>query len=206
MTCVAAVVELLVCILSADALESSYSSYWKFPGFQVHDVSGDGQCGFSAIGHQLAVNNYKPDGADVSGRAIRREILDCIRSNENLRRDIAPRLVNGMNIDEYLEYMGRDTTWIDDNALSAASELYDATVCILRENEISPTRIGSSTSNPSIVLGFVSTVPGEQPNHYISLVPGMTTVMQAMTHCVWFYSFLFCTLSTFISRSYCYTV
>jgi hypothetical protein len=79
----------------------------------------------------------------------------------------------GRNIDQYITEMSKSSTWIDDLALHAASVLYDCVICILREDseDAPPVRIGSSTCNQSIFIGYVSCQPREQPSHYVSLLP-----------------------------------
>ena len=69
----------------------------------------DGQCGFAAIGHQLVVNKYKSD--DVSGDAVRHDIVMFIASNKQLRGDLEERLqAQGMSIRDYIVNMSKGTT------------------------------------------------------------------------------------------------
>ena len=142
---------------------------WEFPGYDVHNVTYDGQCGFSAIGHQLVVNKYKSD--DVSGDAVHHDIVMFIASNKQLRGDLEERLqVQGMSIGDYIVNMSEGTTWIDDNAFFAASLLYNVTIYILKEGCTAPVVIGSADSDRSVVLGYVSSCSNDIYDHYVSLI------------------------------------
>ena len=153
---------------------------WKFPGYSVHNVAYDGQCGFSVIGHQLAVKKYKSTN-DVSGDIVRSDIVAFIASNQQLRSDMSERLqAQGMSIDGYILHMSKGTTWIDDTALYAASLLYDMTIDILREGCSKPVVIGSSTCGRSVTLGFVSSGSNGNPDHYVSLIAA-TGIVRVMT-------------------------
>ena len=143
---------------------------WNFPGYIVCDVPYDGQCAFTAIGHQLSFHRQGED--KLTGDRVRRDIVMAIRHNPQLRSRIGERLeAEGKNINEYLTEMVKSSTWADDLTLLAASVVYDITICILRENESTAIHIGSSSCNGSIVLGYVSCQPGEHPTHYVSLLP-----------------------------------
>jgi hypothetical protein len=156
-------------LYAATPPKSIQRQHWTFPGYQGHNVPYDGQCAFTAIGHQLALNRYK-SGDSVSGNAVRHDIVMFINSNQQLRTDIAERLeADGNTIGDYITGMAKHSTWIDENAMFAASLLYDVTIDILRDDGSSPVRIGSSTSNRSVVLGYVSCYPGE-PQHITSVL------------------------------------
>ena len=53
---------------------------WKFTGFEVHNVPYDGECGFTAVGHQLAFHKYRCE-KEVSGDRVRRDTVAAIRLN-----------------------------------------------------------------------------------------------------------------------------
>jgi len=144
---------------------------WKFPGYSVHNVAYDGQCGFSVIGHQLAVKKYK-SVSDVSGDIVRADIVAFISSNQQLRSDLEERLqAQGMSIQGYILHMSKGTTWIDDTSLYAASLLYDTTIHVFREGCSKPVIIGSSTCGRLVNLGYVSSCSSGngKPDHYVSL-------------------------------------
>lgn len=83
----------------------------------MHNVAYDGQCGFSVIGHQLAVKKYKFTNG-VSGDIVRADIVACIALNQQLRSGISERLqAQGMSIDRYILHISEGTTLIDDTAL-----------------------------------------------------------------------------------------
>jgi len=115
------------------------------------------------------VNKYKSD--DVSGDAVRHDIVMFIASNKQLRGDLEERLqVQGMSIGDYIVNMSKGTTWIDDNAFFAASLLYNVTIYILKEGCTAPVVIGSADSDRSVVLGYVSSCSNDIYDHYVSLI------------------------------------
>jgi hypothetical protein len=131
----------------------------KFSGFEVHNVAYDGQCAFTAIGHQLAYHKYRCE-QEVTGGCVRRDIVEAIRSNRQLQLHMSERLKSeGRNLDQYLTEMAKPSIWADDLVLYAASVVYDISIYIWREN-LPPVNIGLSTCNQSIALGYVSCQPG----------------------------------------------
>jgi len=69
-----------------------------------------------------------------------------IRSNQQVKSTITQRLeAAGQNLNDYITDMEKSSTWADDNALFAASALFDVTICILTEDSSAPIYIGSST-------------------------------------------------------------
>jgi hypothetical protein len=164
-------------VLCIGAFKSNEGKQWKFSGYEVHNVPYDGQCGFTAVGHQLAYHKYRCE-REVTGDRVRRDIVEAIRLHRQLQPRISERLAaEGRSLDQYLTEMAKSSTWADDLAMYAASVVYDVSIRILRENS-SSVNIGLSTCNQSITLGYVSCQPGEQPNHYVSLLPvaGMFTL------------------------------
>jgi len=148
---------------------------WQFSGFEVHNVPYDGQCAFTAVGHQLAYHKYRCE-QEVTGDRVRRDIIDAMRSNQRLQLHVTEGLQaqgEERNFDQYLTEMAKSSTWADDLALYAASVVYDISICILVQNSsaVNTVNIGLSTCNQSITLGYVSCQSGEQPNHYVSLLP-----------------------------------
>jgi hypothetical protein len=144
---------------------------WSFPGYIVRNVPADGQCAFSAIAHQLQLNNYVSPTAQISGHSVRQDIVSFIRNNAQLKSAIVQRL-SGATIDEYLTYMAMATSWADENIFYAASKLYDLEIRILTCDGARPIIIGSpSVAGRSISVGYVSYVVGESPTHYVSLIP-----------------------------------
>ena len=63
------------------------------------------------------------------------------------------------------------TTWADKNILYIASIYYDVAIRIIRSDATTPVDIGTSSADRHIVLGYISCVPGEQPTHYVNLIP-----------------------------------
>jgi len=137
-------------------------------GYCVHDVPFDGECAFAAIGHQLSTKNYVQDF--LASDIVRRDVVRFLSNNEELKRTIAQRLV-GQSIDNYVTDMLLKTTWADENILYVASIYYDVAIRIIRIDAATPVDIGTSSADRRIVLGYVSCVPGEQPTHYVSLLP-----------------------------------
>lgn len=133
----------------------------------MHNVPYDGECGFSAIGHQMFANQYC--SAELPGYVVRREIVNFVSNNENLKSDISPRLV-GQTIDQYLSDMRNATTWIDEDMIFAASILYNSEIRILKTDNTDPLIIGTSTCGRTVTLGYTRCAPGEKPSHYVSLV------------------------------------
>lgn len=148
-------------------VEQSILPFPQLPEHDVHNMPYDGQCGFSAIGHQMCANHYV--STDLPGSVVRKDLVNFISSSETLKSDIANRLV-GETIDEYLISMAKAKTWIDENMLHVASKFYNIEVRITRRDRSDPVIIGSSTSGRVINLGYISCAPGEQPTHYVSLV------------------------------------
>lgn len=56
-----------------------------FPGYQVFDVPGNGDCMFSAVAHQLSLGKSTPP---ESAQAIRMQLVDYIRAHPSLTDDI----------------------------------------------------------------------------------------------------------------------
>ena len=102
---------------------------WKFPGYTVHNVPYDGQCAYTALGHQLQLKNHISKEASP-GDAVRRDVVSFLQSNQQLQSVIAERLV-GISMDDYINEMAKSSTWADENVMLAASLLYDVEICIL---------------------------------------------------------------------------
>ena len=66
--------------------------------------------------------------------------------------------------------MSKQYHWGDENILYTAALYFDATVHVLRNDDIMQTTFGSSKQGRSLKVGYVSCVAGEAPNHYVSLV------------------------------------
>lgn len=140
----------------------------NFPSyFSVHDVPKDGSCLFAAIAQQLVSKNYTRK--EVTAADVRRELIEYIRSSDELKARITDRLVN-QTLDNYLLSMSSVKAWGDENMLYAAALYYDVTIHIWRSGVEVPTVIGSSTENYTVDLGYVSSLTGEQPTHYVSLL------------------------------------
>jgi len=140
----------------------------SFPGFSVVNVPYDGQCAFSAISHQLVARNYV--SCDLPGDTVRRDVVDCLSGNEELKAVISERLTD-KTIADYITDMRRRSTWADENILYVASVLYDVEIIVFRTDGSSPTHIGSSSTNRCIYLGYVSCIADDySPTHYVSLL------------------------------------
>jgi len=140
-------------------------------------VPYDGQCAFSSISHQLLINKYV--SSDISGDAVRRDVVNFLRSNDSLKSTISDRLT-AQTIDDYITDMALTRTWADENILHVASLFYDVEIHVLRTDDSQPTRIGSSTRNRSLLLGYVRCADGEDPTHYVSLVPNIGVLFMFM--------------------------
>ena len=86
---------------------------WEFPGYDVHNVAYGWpvwfRCYWKYSNIQLVVNKYKSD--DVSGDAVRHDIVMFIASNKQLRGDLEERLqAQGISIGDYIVNMSKGTT------------------------------------------------------------------------------------------------
>lgn len=140
-----------------------------FPDYEVHNVPYDGSCLFSAIAHQLYINNYFCEIPLPSGASVRSSVVNFIKSNPQLRTVIAERLVN-TDIDKYLNDMASSKEWGDENMTYAASLFYDVQICIMSVGN-NAIYVGSSNSGRTLTLAHVSCADGEGPTHYIRLIP-----------------------------------
>ena len=170
----------LFCSLDVVSRPIDCQRSFTFPEYTVHNVPADGQCAFSAISHQLSTKKYIQ--THVTGDIVRRQVVEFFSCNENLKLAIKERLCE-QSIDDYIGKMSSKTTWADENILFVASVCYDVELQILRDDGTPTLRIGSSTANRSITLGYVSLSPGESPSHYISLVPHSTSVNKTSSSC-----------------------
>ena len=155
------IITVRICVLLLT--DGSFSG--SFPGFSVVDVPLDGQCAFSAISHQLVARNYV--SCDVSGDIVRRDVVDFLSANEELKAVISERL-SDQTLDDYITAMRHASTWADENMLYVASVLYDVEINVLRCDAGVPVCIGSSTTNRSLYLGYVACIGDSSPTHYVS--------------------------------------
>ena len=144
----------------------------SFPGFEVVNVPSDGQCAFSAISHQLIARNLvNCEKSAKSGSIVRREVVDFLATDEELKTRISNRLVEDQTIDKYISDMRLPETWADEDILYVASICYDVQITV-RRSESDADHIGSSLTDRSIDLGYVcSDGSSPSPNHYVSLLP-----------------------------------
>jgi len=144
----------------------------SFPDYIVEDSSADdesGNCMFSATAHQLELHHYT---SGMTGSTLRQQLVQYIKDNNTVKELVSSRLVN-QSVDSYLQDMAKPGRWGDENFLYAAALRFNCTVCVLRSNGMETTYVGSSPSpsvSERVMLGYVSCVAGEAPNHYISLV------------------------------------
>jgi len=152
-----------------------------FPAHHVHNVPYDGQCAFSAISHQLRLKKYVSDC--ISGDTVRGDVVNFLSTNNDLKARVSERLTE-QTIDEYITDMSHIETWADENIMYAASLFYDVEIRVLRSDD-SLTIIGSSSTDRSILLGYVRCGEDESPTHYISLVPntGYSFIHLHKLHC-----------------------
>ena len=143
-------------------------------GYFIHNVPYDGECAFAAIAHQLSTKNYVQDF--LPSHVVRRNVVQFLNSNQDLKETIAPRLA-GQSVDNYVTDMMMKTTWADENILYVASIFYDVAIRIIRSDTTTPVDIGTSSADRQIVLGYVSCVPGEQPTHYVRVIPNTGLVL-----------------------------
>lgn len=137
-------------------------------GYTVHDMPHDGQCAFSAIGHQLKQKYNMP--GDLSGSGVRETVVNFIREEKEIKSTIAARLAD-QTIETYLKEMSKKATWADENILYVASVLYNVKILIWREGDMTPIAFGAPNCDRSIDLGYVATETGESETHYVSLLP-----------------------------------
>jgi len=145
-------------------------------GYCIHNVPFDGECAFAAISHQLSSKKYVQDC--LPSNVVRRDVVQFLSSNDELKQTVSERLI-GQTVDHYITDMLLKTTWADENILFAASMYYNVAIRILRADSSTPVDIGKSSVDRQIVLGYVNVVVGEQPTHYVSLVPttGLTLIV-----------------------------
>ena len=82
------------------------------------------------------------------------------------------------SFDKYLKRMRQNKTWGDGNLLAAASILYRRPLRIFFVYSDQPIVIDSGPLQKqgtaiALTLGFVSSVPGNEPNLYVSLLPDL---------------------------------
>jgi len=173
----------------------------SFPGFSVFNVPYPivhRQCAFSAISHQLVARNYV--NCEMSGDVVRREVVDFLSTNEELKAIISHRLIN-QTIDDYITAMSLAATWADEDILYVASVLYNVQITVLRSDAGQPIHIGSSSTSRSIVLGYVTCIGGSSPTHYVSLSPLSNAGLNDINHIITFADVLcFCRAMLCIAR------
>jgi len=146
--------------------------------YTVQDFPYDEQSAFAAIGHQLQLNKYKSEG-DVSGAAIRHEIVDFMSKRKSLKDYISEQLEEGGmdNVQKYFDHMAKDSTPADVTSLFVASLLYKVRITIYYNistegNFRRGVDVGSwYTRNRGVHLGLVSRTEDEPATHFVSLVP-----------------------------------
>lgn len=149
---------------------ASTSRLFQEAGYSVHDVPHDGQCAYSSISHQLSVKKLVPE--NITSDDVRHDLVNYLDRNDELKETISERLV-GQTINEYISDMKQKQTWADENMLYVASVFYNITIHIIQPGKSTPTIIGpsSATSGDRLIeIGYVSSVPGEPPTHYVSLL------------------------------------
>jgi len=170
-----------------------------FHGYEVKDVPPDNNCLFSAIGHQLQLDNAQ--GVAPTCGEVRAQLVDYLKQNRQLFSeffcaDSVFRQTRARDSDseqesfeEYVERMEIDGTWGDGTMLGIASMAYNRPVIVIyvmnskEQQKIVIDKTASSVdeqkTNP-ICLGLLSS-HNEANNHYVSLLPNPRSQEAALT-------------------------
>jgi len=162
--------------------------FHQFHGYQVKDVPRDNNCLFSAIGHQLQLDDTQ--GLAPSSAQVRAQLVDNLKQNRQRFSEFfcggsvfcqtpGARDSEQESFDEYVERMEADKTWGDGTMLGVASIAYDRPVVVIYVDELknqqkividkNASSINEHNRNP-ICLGLVSS-HNDANNHYVSLLP-----------------------------------
>jgi len=112
--------------------------FQQFHGYQVQDVPRDNNCLFSAIGHQLQLDNSQ--GLAPTSAQVRAQLVDNLKHNRQLFSDFfcggsvfrqtpGARDSELETFDEYVKQMESDKTWGDGTMLG--NSLQQASCCYL---------------------------------------------------------------------------
>ncbi|CAA7052001.1 unnamed protein product [Microthlaspi erraticum] len=94
-------------------------------GYVEKRITGDGNCQFCAIAHQVYNDQDKHD-------RVRKEIIKELKSNPNPYKEFR------FQYEEYVKNMSNDAVWGDDITLAAAATVYGAKIVVIQSRKTTP--------------------------------------------------------------------
>ena len=162
---------------------------------KVHDVSGDGNCQFYAIIHQLDLHNINVNNLD--NFSLRERTVEWLNENPDwlLLDDgggtgelftVKQKLLMDMNVlednnidinkkpneqwKEYIKKMKVDKCWGDSHTINAISIMLKINIIVYAADEIGDRIFKLDDTYPTITIGYVN------KNHFVSLVSTKDTI------------------------------
>lgn len=117
-------------------------------GFTLHNVSGDGNCFFHAVAHQLTQHEIAAD--EYTAESLREIAIRHIIENMSNFQDFLM-----MPFDEFIERMRKNNEWVDHLIITALSEALQIKIIIIRSDGAEPHIIGEEHDNArTVYLGY----------------------------------------------------
>ena len=128
-------------------------------GFEVIPISGDGNCFFSAVAHQL---QQLPEDHRLSTLANHKVLLQRAVHYVLIHLDEFKEYIEG-SLDVFIENISRDYAWADHVIIVALSKTLNVNIVVCRSDQEDPAIIKQAEADTTLYLAY------EVGVHYNSL-------------------------------------